>query len=186
MDPEVAARRRVEVERAPNLGAIMQAEARWKAEDAVSAQQPRQGEVAALRRELADLRLQQAADARAANGNFRDLLGTADANGRPSSDCLIGALLARIERLEARPAPMVYCGVWSARRQYVLGDLVTHDGAGWVLVEPVAQGQKPGGNGWRLAIKAPQSDLRRMVRDEVAKQLEPQTPAKRTAPVTVR
>jgi hypothetical protein len=184
MSPEVAARRKAEVERAPNLAAILEIERRWRVEDQAAERQPRQDEVAALRRELADLRLQQAADARAANANFEGLLGTADANGRPSADCIIGALLAKIQRLEARPAPMVYRGVWQADQQYALGDLATHDGGGWVAVEPVAQGEKPPGHGWRLAVKAPQSDMRRLVRDEVAKRLvEHQTPARRTATV---
>jgi hypothetical protein len=49
--------------------------------------------------------------------------------------------------------------------------MVTRAGAGWIAVSAMGTGVKPGegGNAWRLAIKGPTADLRRLIREELAK-----------------
>ena len=66
---------------------------------------------------------------------------------------------------------MRYAGLWNATKSYQPGDLVTHNGSGWVA-QINSTGLKPGdGVGWKLAIKGDPSHLKGLVQAEVRKQL---------------
>jgi hypothetical protein len=72
--------------------------------------------------------------------------------------------------LDAR-APLTDAGTWDAARHYNRGETVTHKGAGWVATVS-STGLRPGtSEGWRLLAKSDTAELRRVVKEEVQRQL---------------
>jgi hypothetical protein len=70
-----------------------------------------------------------------------------------------------------RTGPAVHdAGIWSRERRYEPGDLVTCAGGSWVAAI-ASKGLRPGdGPGWRLIHKTEVSAVRKLVREELAKQ----------------
>jgi hypothetical protein len=78
-----------------------------------------------------------------------------------------------LAKLDRQGPPVYYAGVWDATKAYSAGALVTQHGAGWIATNGMAPGVEPGKGptAWKLAVKAPTAGLRKMVQDEVAKEL---------------
>jgi hypothetical protein len=72
-----------------------------------------------------------------------------------------------------RAGPAMHdAGIWTAERFYQAGDLVTHSNGAWIATIE-SRRLKPGdGAGWRLAHKTEQGYLRRIVREELQKQMK--------------
>jgi hypothetical protein len=67
----------------------------------------------------------------------------------------LDALEHRLAALEARPAGLKYCGVWTDGENYAVGDVTTRSGSMWVskLAENRSIPGADGGVGWTLAVK---------------------------------
>jgi hypothetical protein len=66
----------------------------------------------------------------------------------------IRKLIERVEKLEARPPPSVYRGIWAASDSYEIGDMVTVGGSLWAAVaasKSVRPNTAPAC--WRLIVK---------------------------------
>jgi hypothetical protein len=63
-------------------------------------------------------------------------------------------------------------GVWRADKHYRAGETVSHKGAAWTATLST-KGMIPGhgGEGWRMIAKSDTTELRRLVREEVQRQL---------------
>jgi hypothetical protein len=61
----------------------------------------------------------------------------------------------RLTALEARPAGLKYCGVWTDGENYAVGDVTTRNGSMWVskLNQNRSIPGADGGGGWTLAVK---------------------------------
>jgi hypothetical protein len=94
------------------------------------------------------------------------------------------ALGARLDAIEARePVPIALpsmvdvgagpvlrdAGVWRAEVGYGVGALVSDRGAAWIAQRITAPGERPPGDGWRLAVKSSAAELRRIVREELGR-----------------
>ena len=169
--PEVMRQRNAEYARtktAPDVQKLMQ---RWDAEDAETParEQLLLDRVAQLERELHVLQAKVAATPRAVGKSLARLRRELSAH-----------LGARIDAVEARPAGLRYCGVWSADQTYDADSLVTLGGSGWIATNAMGPGVRPGTaeSAWRLAIKSDISQLGKLVRAEVQKQLGSKPPGK--------
>ena len=85
--------------------------------------------------------------------SFTERLGGIEKKLESSPSQFDESLLARLERLEARPA-MKYAGVWDAADEYTEGEVVTHGGSGWVCRSATPTKDKPGASdAWQLFVK---------------------------------
>ena len=59
----------------------------------------------------------------------------------------------RLAALEQRTEGFKYCDVWQERRQYEVGNFVTHGGSLWHCNRPTSRRPGDGTKDWTLAIK---------------------------------
>jgi hypothetical protein len=72
--------------------------------------------------------------------------------------------------LDAR-APLSDAGVWASDRHYTKGETVSYRGGAWTATVS-STGLRPGtSEGWRMIAKSDTSEVRRIVKDEVQRQL---------------
>jgi hypothetical protein len=80
----------------------------------------------------------------------------------------------RLAALEQRPTGLSWEGTWTPEKAYPGSGVVIHDGGAWIALQPTCPGEKPGTGGqWRLFVRSNESELRKLIRDELRK---PRTP----------
>lgn len=174
--PATMARRERELDAAKTAADVDRLQRKWDFEDDEH-ERAEQGEAQKLRqleRENVNLHKRLARIEKTLGPGGKTLLD-AIAKGFGSATCqrleeLHDVLTKRIADLEARPSGLRYEGVWSSEREYPVGSLVTHGGAGYIAIAPAIKNEKPGtGSSWRLAIKGDEQTLRKLLRDEMKK-----------------
>ena len=160
--PQVMRQRSVELAQAASAHEVTALMARWECEDAEAPRREQlleqsvvqlEGALHALEAKVAAM---PAAIGRALGGMRKDLAES---------------LGARLDAVEARSA-VRYRGIWASDQTYDAHDLVTCRGGGWIAQAGMAPGVRPGSeSAWRLCIKSDTSELAKLVRAEVVRQL---------------
>jgi hypothetical protein len=152
--------RRAESAACKNIGEILAAEKRWKAEDAAAAEQ------AQRRTAQRSRQYDAAANDRSVVEAVGRFVGTIAAELRKE----IRELGEQVEALQRRPV-VHDAGVWRDGHGYDAGSLVSHGGGGWIAQRDTTAGERPGTSpGWRLAVKSDLAEVRKVVKQELGRQ----------------